>query len=147
MIEKNEEIANKCEAFARENFTEMIKKTKLYVPFDKILSRCSTGLNPRKNFVLDHGSCFPGCKETAVNSEDPAAHCLLNPVNRLCAQVKRMFAVHLRIHRNNVRLWLNEKAFQREKMGSMGFGRYLSFFYRRIFLSGKTIRRRDVFAL
>ena len=85
--------------------------------------------------------------EKTVNSDDPAAHCLLNPVNRLCAQVKRMFAVHLRIHRKNVPLWLNEKAFQREKMGSMGFGRYLSFFYGRIFLSGKTLRRRDVFAL
>ena len=93
------------------------------------------------------GRCFPGCMEKTVNSEDPAAHCLLNPVNRLCAQVKRMFAVHLRIHRKNVPLWLNEKAFQREKMGSMGFGGYLSFFYRRIFLSGKTLRRRDVFAL
>ena len=93
------------------------------------------------------GSCFPGCREKAANSEDPAAHCLLNPVNRLCAQAKRMFAVHLRIHRKNVPLWLNEKAFQREKMGSMGFGRYLSFFYGRIFLSGKTLRRRDVFAL
>ena len=66
------------------------------------------------------GSCFPRCREKAVNSEDPAAHCLLNPVNLLCAQVKRMFAVHLRIHRKNVPLWLNEKAFQREKMGSMG---------------------------
>ena len=63
---------------------------------------------------------------------------ILNPVNRLCAQVKQRFEVHLRIHRNNVRLWLNEKAFQREKTESMGFGRYLSFFYRRIFLSGKT---------
>ena len=93
------------------------------------------------------GSCFPRCREKAVNSEDPAAHCLLNPVNRLCAQAKRMFAVHLRIHRKNVPLWLNEKAFQREKMGSMGFSGYLSFFYRRIFLSGKTLRRRDVFAL
>ena len=93
------------------------------------------------------GSCFPGCMEKTVNSEDPAAHCLLNPVNRLCSQVKRMFAMHLRIHRKNVPLWLNEKAFQREKMGSMGFGRYLSFFYRRIFLSGKTLRRQDVFAL
>ena len=93
------------------------------------------------------GRCFPGCMEKTVNSDDPAAHCLLNPVNRLCAQVKRMFAVHLRIHRKNVPLWLNEKAFQREKMGSMGFGGYLSFFYRRIFLSGKTLRRRDVFAL
>ena len=76
------------------------------------------------------GSCFPGCREKAVNSEDPAAHCLLNPV-------KRMFAVHLRILRKNVPLRLNEKAFQREKTESMGFGRYLSFFYRRIFLSGK----------
>ena len=66
------------------------------------------------------GSRFPGCKETAVNSEDPAAHCLLNPVNRLCAQAKRMFAVHLRIHRKNVPLWLNEKAFQREKMRAWG---------------------------
>ena len=93
------------------------------------------------------GSCFLRCREKAVNSEDPAAHCLLNPVDRMCAQVKRMFAVHLRIHRKNVPLWLNEKAFQREKMGSMGFGGYLSFFYRRIFLSGKTLRRRDVFAL
>ena len=93
------------------------------------------------------GGCFPGCREKAVNSEDPAAHCLLNLVNRLRAQAKRMFAVHLRIHRKNVPLWLNEKAFQREKMGSMGFGGYLSFFYRRIFLSGKTLRRQDVFAL
>ena len=105
------------------------------------------GAKSKKNFVLDHGSRFPGCKETVVNSEDPAAHCLLNLVNRLRAQAKRMFAVHLRIHRKNVPLWLNEKAFQREKMGSMGFGRYLSFFYGRIFLSGKTLRRRDVFAL
>ena len=72
------------------------------------------------------GSCFTGCREKAVNSEDPAAHCLLNLVNRLRAQVKRMFAVHLRIHRKNVPLWLDEKAFQRENMGSMGFGRYLS---------------------
>ena len=105
------------------------------------------GAKSKKNFVLDHGSRSPGCKETAVNSEDPAAHCLLNPVDRLRAQVKRMFAVHLRIHRKNVPLWLNKKAFQREKTGSMGFGRYLSFFYRRIFLSGKTLRRQDVFAL
>ena len=79
--------------------------------------------------------------------EGRGAYGILNPVNRLCAQVKRMFAVHLRIHRKNVPLWLNEKAFQREKMGSMGFGGYLSFFYRRIFLSGKTLRRQDVFAL
>lgn len=93
------------------------------------------------------GGCFPGCKEMAVNSKDRAACGLLNPVNRLCAQVKRRFAVHLRIHRKNVPLWLDEKAFQRERMGSMGFEKYLSFFYKTIFLSGKTLRRREVFAL
>lgn len=93
------------------------------------------------------GGCFPGCKEMAVNSKDRAAYGLLNPVNRLCAQVKRRFAVHLRIHRKNVPLWLDEKAFQRERMGSMGFEKYLSFFYKTIFLSGKTLRRREVFAL
>ena len=49
------------------------------------------------------GSCFPGCKEMAVNSKDMAAYGILNPVNRLCAQVKRRFAVHLRIHRKNAR--------------------------------------------
>ena len=64
------------------------------------------------------GGCFPGCKEMAVNSKDRAAYGLLNPVNRLCAKVKRMSAVHLRIHRKNVPLWLDEKAFQRERMGS-----------------------------
>lgn len=36
-------------------------------------------------------------------------------------------------------------AFQRERMGSVGFDGYLSFFYRRISLSGKTLR--GVFAL
>ena len=79
--------------------------------------------------------------------EGRGAYGILNPVNCLCAQVKQRFEVHLRIHRNNVRLWLDEKAFQRERMGSVGFDGYLSFLYRRIFLSGKTLRRRGVFAL
>ena len=38
-------------------------------------------------------------------------------------------------------------AFQRERMESEGFDGYLSFFYGRIFLSRKTLRRRGVFAL
>lgn len=88
---------------------------------------------------------FSGCKETAVNSKDMAAYGILNPVNRLCAHVKHRFAVHLRIHRKTVHLWLSEKVFQRERMGNMGFDGYLSFFYKTIFLSRKTLRRREVF--
>ena len=82
-----------------------------------------------------------------MNSEDPAAHCLLNPVNRLCAQVKRMFAVHLRIHRKNVRLWLDEKVFQREKDGEHGVRQIPVVLLQKNLLVRKTLRRRDVFAL
>ena len=89
--------------------------------------------------------CFPGCTEVAVNSKDGEAYELLNPVNRLCAQVKRLFAVHLRIHRKNVPLWLSEKAFQMEQGKGLPFGTFRSLFYREIFLSGKTLRRREVY--
>ena len=58
MIEKNEEIINKCEEFARAIFIEMTRKIQVFVPFGNVLSRCSTGLNPRKNFTLGHGNCF-----------------------------------------------------------------------------------------
>ena len=58
LIEKNEEIINKCEEFARAIFIEMTRKIQVFVPFGNVLSRCSTGLNPRKNFTLGHGNCF-----------------------------------------------------------------------------------------
>lgn len=89
--------------------------------------------------------CFPGCTEEAGNSKDGEAYKLLNPVNRLCAQVKRLFAVCLRIHRKNVPLWLSEKALKMEQGKSLSFGTYRALFYRETFLSGKTLRRRDVY--
>lgn len=67
--------------------------------------------------------CFPGCREVAVNSKDGEAHKVLNPVNRLCDQVKRIFTVHLRIHRKNVRLWLSEKAFRMGHGCGLAFGK------------------------
>ena len=36
----------------------MTRKIQVFVPFGNVLSRCSTGLNPRKNFTLGHGNCF-----------------------------------------------------------------------------------------
>ncbi len=67
--------------------------------------------------------CFPGCREVAVNSKDGEAHKILNPVNRLCDQVKHIFAVHLRIHRKNVWLWLSEKAFRMGHGCGLAFGK------------------------
>lgn len=58
-----------------------------------------------------------------MNTEDGEALKILTPVNRLCAQVKRLFAVHLRIHRKNVQLWLSEKAFRIENGCGLAFGK------------------------
>ena len=109
----------------------------------RLVSMLSDGATLRQ---AKYPRLFSGCKETAVNSKDMAAYGILNTVNRLFAQVKRRFVVHLRIHRKNVHLWLSEKAFQRERMGNMGFDEYLSFFYKTIFLSRKTLSRREVFS-
>ena len=83
--------------------------------------------------------------QVAVNSKDEEAHGLLSLVNRLCAQVKRRFAVHLRIHRKRAQLWLSEKAFHRENGRGLSFAEYMSFFYGKIFLSGKTLRRGEAY--
>lgn len=91
------------------------------------------------------GGCFQGCEEVAVNSKDGEAYELLNPFNRICTQVKRLFAVHLRIHRKNVPLCLSEKALKMEQGNGLSFGKNKSLFYREVFLSGKTLRRRDVY--
>ena len=91
--------------------------------------------------------CFSRCREAAVNPKDEEAHGLLSPVNRLCAQVKRRFAVHLRIHRKRALLLLSEKAFRRENGRGLSFAEYMPFFYGKFFLSGKPLRRREVFAL
>lgn len=101
----------------------------------------STVYHDMRHFAI----CFLGCTEVAVNSKDGEAYELLNPVNRLCAQVKRLFAVHLRIHRKNVPLWLSEKAFQMEQGKGLSFCTYRSLLYREIFLSGKTLRRWEVY--
>ena len=85
--------------------------------------------------------------QVAVNLKDGEAHGLLSPANRLWAQVKRRFAVRLRIHRKRAQLWLSEKAFRRENGRGLSFAEYMPFFYGKIFLSGKTLRRREVFAL
>jgi len=57
----------------------------------------------------------------------------MNPVNRFCCQVQRIFAVHLRIHRSNVQKYLDtlcaDYMSDREK----------------IFSSGIMLRRSDVY--
>ena len=90
--------------------------------------------------------CFPGCREVTINSKDGEAHGLLSPVNRLCAQVKRRFAVHLRIHRKRAQLWLSEKAFRRENELGLSSAECMLFFYGKIFLTGKALRKREVYS-
>lgn len=47
------------------------------------------------------------------------------------------FAVHLRIHRKNVPLWLFENAFRMEQGQGLSIDKYRTLFYKDIFLSGK----------
>lgn len=58
LIEKNEKIIAACEVFSKKTFEKFTTKANGLIPFEKLLARCTTGLNPRKNFVLGHGDCF-----------------------------------------------------------------------------------------
>ena len=50
----------------------------------------------------NYGHAFDGCAVTTVNSKPKESHFLMNPVNRFCCRIQRIFAVHLRIHRSDV---------------------------------------------
>ena len=92
----------------------------------------------------NYGHAFRGCLETTVNSKDRKSHRLMNPVNRFCCQVQRIFAVHLRIHRSNVQKYLDtlcaDYMSDREK-----FPEFLRENREKIFSSGIMLRRSDVY--
>ena len=67
------------------------------------------------------------------------------PMSERRGRKKRGLAVRLRIHRKRAQLWLSEKAFHGENGRGLSFAEYISFFYGKIFLSGKTLRRREVY--
>jgi hypothetical protein len=92
----------------------------------------------------NYGHAFDGCAVTAVNSKPKESHFLMNPVNRFCCQVQRIFAVHLRIHRNNVQKYLDALCadYESDKESFQGF---LSENTERIFSSEIMLRRSDVY--
>jgi len=92
----------------------------------------------------NYGHAFDGCAVKAVNSKPKESHFLMNPVNRFCCQVPRIFAVHLRIHRNNVQKYLDtlcaDYMSEKEK-----FPEFLRENREKIFSSGTMLRRSDVY--
>jgi transposase-like protein len=92
----------------------------------------------------NYGHAFDGCAVTAVNSKSKESHFLMNPVNRFCCLVQRIFAVHLRIHRNSVQKYPN--ALCADYMsGKERFPEFLRENRERIFSSGIMLRRSDVY--
>ncbi len=58
-------------------------------------------LSPNSIVIHDEGhfgSAFSESTEMAVNSKGKESHAMLNPVDRVCNPVQRLFKVHLRIH-------------------------------------------------
>jgi hypothetical protein len=68
----------------------------------------------------------------------------MNPVNRFCCRIQRIFAVHLRIHRSNVQKYLDtlcaDYISDKER-----FQEFLSENRKKIFSSGIMLRRSDVY--
>ena len=92
----------------------------------------------------NYGNAFGGCLETNVNSKDRQSHRLMNPINRFCCQVQRIFAVHLRIHRSNVQKYLDTLCadYMSDKER---FPEFLRENREKIFSSGIMLRRSDVY--
>lgn len=90
------------------------------------------------------GIRFRGCLSVPVRAGTPTAHRLLNPVDRMCAAVKRMLAVHSGIRIHNLQRWLDELAEKISLNATEDFAHYRSEMHGRIFTSGKTLTRRQV---
>jgi len=90
----------------------------------------------------NYGHAFDGCLEAVVNSRDRKSHRLMNPINRFCCRIQRIFAVHLRIHRSNVQKYLDTLC---ADYGSdkESFQEFLSENRGKIFSSGIMLRRSD----
>lgn len=88
---------------------------------------------------------FLGCYSMPVRSTAPEAHAVMNPVDRLCAEVKRMLSVHARIKRHNLQRWLDELIDRIETGRDSGYPARLARINREIFSSGKTLVRRRIF--
>lgn len=90
-----------------------------------------------------YGSSFAGSKEVIVNSKSEEAHSLLNPINRFINLIQRCFKVHLRVRRHNIQKYLDIICFMYENK-LKNFNELKTYIYKKIFLSGKTLKRKDI---
>ena len=92
----------------------------------------------------NYGHAFDGRAVTTVNSKSRDSHFLMNPINRFCCRIQRIFAVHLRIHRSNVQKYLDTLCADYVS-GKDNFQEFLSGNREKIFSSGIMLRRSDVY--
>ena len=90
------------------------------------------------------GSAFSESTEMAVNSKGKESHAMLNPVDRVCNSVQRLFKVHLRIHPGNIQKYLDELVYKAEVYDDRAYSNYMHHIDISIFFSRISFRRRDI---
>lgn len=90
-----------------------------------------------------YGKAFNHCVEHIINSSEAKTHDTLNPINRFCNEVQRIFTVHLRIRPYHIQDYLDELCF-RHHNGYQNFDKYKSFVYEKIFTSSICLKRKDL---
>ena len=101
------------------------------------------------NSIVTHdeghfGRAFSDSTEMVVNSKGKDSHAMLNPVDRVCNLVQRLFKVHLRIHPENIQKYLDELVYKAEIYDDKAYSDYLRHIDISIFSSGILFRRRDI---
>ncbi len=87
---------------------------------------------------------FERCDEVAIDSQSKEAHALLNPINRFCNAIQRLFKVRLRIHPRNIQKCLDDFVERKEIHDDRKYEDYFSKINQRIFESGKCLKRREL---
>lgn len=90
------------------------------------------------------GRAFSESTEMAVNSKGKESHAMLNPVDRVCNSVQRLFKVHLRIHPENIQKYLDELVYKAEVYDDRAYSNYMHHIDISIFFSEISFRRRDI---
>ena len=90
------------------------------------------------------GRAFSDSTEMAVNSKGKESHAMLNPVDRVCNSVQRLFKVHLRIHPENIQKYLDELVYKAEIYDDKAYSNYMHHIDISIFFSRISFRRRDI---